>query len=123
VADGCLFATLRASRVVQRRRRAQELVRSELSQAGLQIPNECLLTSTIVGHRKPHPAGFRNLAERLAVRCHDLSYVGNERKDVDGGKAVGCRTALVWRGSGEPPAWGQDATIRSLEELRELLQE
>jgi FMN phosphatase YigB (HAD superfamily) len=98
-----------------------ELVRLELSQAGLQIPREHLLTSTLVGHRKPHQAGFRTLADRLGVACHSLLYVGNEPKDIGGGKAAGCRTALVWRDSCKPPEWGQDATIESLDELRELL--
>jgi FMN phosphatase YigB (HAD superfamily) len=97
-----------------------ELVRSDLSRAGLPMPEELLITSTMVGHRKPHPAGFRALAQRLGVACSDLLYVGNEPKDIEGGKAAGCRTALVWRTAGDPPAWGQDSTIRSLDELRQL---
>jgi FMN phosphatase YigB (HAD superfamily) len=98
----------------------QALVGADLLAAGLPIPAERLLTSTMVGHRKPHPAGFRMLAARLGVACSDLVYVGNERKDVDGGNAAGCRTILLWRSSDEPPRWGQEFTIRSLEDLREL---
>ena len=98
-----------------------ELVRSEISQIGLKIPHEHVVTSTLVGHRKPHHAGFRTLAERLGVACHSLLYVGNERKDIAGGKGAGCRTALVWRDSCEPPVWDQDATIGSLDDLRKLL--
>jgi len=98
----------------------QALVVADLIEAGLPIPDERLLTSSMVGHRKPHPAGFRALADRLGVRCPDLVYVGNERKDVEGGRAAGCRTVLLWRSPGEPPAWRQEFTIRSLDELLEL---
>lgn len=97
----------------------QALVFADLSQACLPIPNERLLTSTAVGHRKPHPAGFRALADGLGVSCADLPYVGNEQKDVVGSKAAGCRAVLLWRSTGEPPAWGQELTIRSLDELLE----
>jgi putative hydrolase of the HAD superfamily len=97
----------------------EELVVADLLQAGLPFANECLLTSTAVGHRKPHPAGFTALAGRLGVSCSDLQYVGNEQKDVTGSKAAGCRAILLWRSASEPPIWGQDVTIRSLEELLE----
>jgi putative hydrolase of the HAD superfamily len=96
------------------------LVVADLSQTHLPMADQRLLTSTEVGHRKPHPAGFRALAERLEVHCADLLYIGNERKDVDGGKAAGCRTVLLWRSTAEPPVWGQEFTIGSLEELLPL---
>ena len=91
-----------------------------LEQTGLSIPDERLVTSTMVGHRKPHPAGFRALAQELGVSCDRLLYVGNESKDVDGGNAAGCQTALLWRSPDEVPAWGQTFTIRSLEQLFQL---
>ncbi|MEY4544477.1 MAG: hypothetical protein RL685_672 [Pseudomonadota bacterium] len=97
-----------------------ELVRADVSQAGLLIPEQMLVTSVMVGHRKPHPAGFSSLAQRLGVACSDLLYVGNERKDIEGGNAAGCRTALIWRSSDPPPVWGQQMTLRSLDELRQL---
>jgi FMN phosphatase YigB (HAD superfamily) len=97
-----------------------ELVKADVSQAGLPIPEELLVTSAMVGHRKPHPAGFSSLAQRLGVACSDLLYVGNERKDIEGGNAAGCRTALIWRSLDPPPAWGQQMTLRSLDELRQL---
>lgn len=31
------------------------------------------------------------------------------------------RAALVWRAPGQPPAWGQDFTIASLDQLPPLL--
>jgi putative hydrolase of the HAD superfamily len=98
----------------------QNLLLADLSQAGLSIPDDRLLTSTMVGYRKPQPAGFRALARALGVSCDRLMYVGNERKDVDGGNAAGCQTVLLWRSDDEAPVWGQTFTIRSLEELFRL---
>jgi FMN phosphatase YigB (HAD superfamily) len=98
----------------------RSLVLADLAQTGLPISDERLLTSTMIGHRKPHPAGFRALACELAVACDHLMYVGNERKDVDGGNAAGCQSVLLWRSSDEAPAWGQAFTIRSLEQLFQL---
>jgi putative hydrolase of the HAD superfamily len=95
----------------------RHLVAADLSEAQLAIPDDLLLASTTVGHRKPHPAGFRALASRLGVSCDQMTFVGNERKDVLGGIAAGCETALVWRAPGEAPAWGQTFTVRSLVEL------
>jgi hypothetical protein len=56
------------------------------------------------------PRGSEPLALALEVSCLEMIYVGNERKDVDGGKAAGCRTVLVWRAGGDVPAWGQAST-------------
>jgi putative hydrolase of the HAD superfamily len=95
----------------------RRLVLSDLAETGLVFPDERIITSTDVGHRKPHPAGFATLARRLGVACDRLAYVGNERKDVIGGNAAGCRTVLLWRSLEEPPTWGQALTIRSLDEL------
>ena len=95
----------------------RRFVLRDLVETGLAFPDERIITSTDVGHRKPHPAGFATLARRLGVGCDRLAYVGNERKDVVGGNAAGCRTVLLWRSDDEPPAWGQALTIRSLDDL------
>jgi putative hydrolase of the HAD superfamily len=95
----------------------QNLLLADLSQTGLSISEDRLLTSTMVGYRKPQPAGFSALARALGVSCDQLMYVGNERKDIDGGNAAGCQTVLLWRSPDDAPAWGQTFTIRSLEQL------
>jgi putative hydrolase of the HAD superfamily len=98
----------------------RDLIFADLAQAGLRIPDERLITSTMVGHRKPHSAGFAALARKLGISSDQMMYVGNERKDVDGGNAAGCQTVLLWRASDEAPAWGQAFTIQSLEQPFQL---
>jgi putative hydrolase of the HAD superfamily len=98
----------------------RNLVTADLSETGLAISDDMLVASTSVGHRKPHPAGFRVLAGRLGVSCERMTFVGNERKDVLGGNAAGCETVLLWRSSEEAPTWGQAYTVRSLREILRL---
>lgn len=95
------------------------LVDADLSESGISAPDLVLITSTMIGRRKPHPAGFEALAEQLGVACSRLIYVGNERKDVEGAASAGCRPVLLCR-TGDPPAWGQWLTVRSLDELLTL---
>jgi putative hydrolase of the HAD superfamily len=98
----------------------RHLVMSDLVSTGLIFPDELVITSTDVGHRKPHPAGFAALARQLGVPSDRLIYVGNERKDVIGGNTAGCQTVLLWRSDDAPPSWGQTFAIRSLDELLTL---
>lgn len=97
----------------------KDLVMSDLAAAGLSFPEDLVIASTEVGYRKPKPAGFEMLAHRLGVSCDRLTFIGNEQKDVTGGKAAGCQTVLLWRSSETAPSWGQDLVVRSLHELFE----
>lgn len=96
------------------------LVLADLAETALPIADSRLLTSTTVGYRKPHPAGFLALARELGAPCERMAYIGNEQKDIDGAKAAGCRAILLWRSPHPAPSWGQAHTVSSLEALFEL---
>ena len=70
---------------------------------------------------KPHPAPLLEAARRLGVAPAACVYVGDDRRDVDAGRAAGMRTlAAGWGylGSGEAVgAWNADAVIESPAEL------
>ncbi|HEX2543221.1 MAG TPA: phosphoglycolate phosphatase [Caldimonas sp.] len=70
---------------------------------------------------KPHPAPLLEAARRLQVSPADCVYVGDDRRDVDAGRAAGMRTVAAgwgYLGSGErPAAWGADAVIERADEL------
>jgi len=93
-----------------------ELVVQDLRSAGLASFADNLLTSRDVGFRKPSIQTLQALAQRLDCEPTEMSYVGNERKDVEATRAIGCR-ALLLRRQGDSVDWGQDVTIRSLDEL------
>jgi putative hydrolase of the HAD superfamily len=94
----------------------RELVLEDLAAVGLQAFPDNLVTSRQAGFRKPHPGALTALAAQLQCPVEAMTYVGNEKKDIDAARAVGCRGVLLWP-VGEPPAWGQAMTIRSLREL------
>lgn len=98
----------------------RSFVLAELGLTQLPIDDACVVTSVEVGRRKPHTAGFAALAAALGVSCEQLTFVGNERKDVAGGNAARCRTVLLWRAATRAPDWNQSFTIQSLDELLEL---
>ena len=66
-------------------------------------------------HSKPHPAPLLEAARRLGVAPAMCAYVGDDRRDVDAGRAAGMRTVIAawgYLGVGDPPsAWAADALI------------
>ncbi|MGC4073077.1 MAG: HAD family hydrolase [Nibricoccus sp.] len=96
----------------------RHLVERDLAEAGLADCVDVLLTSVDVGHRKPAREGFLAMATALRVSIESLVYVGNEPKDIAGPKAAGARAVLINR-TGKGIVWGQDETIRSLDQLLE----
>ena len=65
---------------------------------------------------KPAPDPVARACRRLGVDSGDAVMVGDDRRDVEAGRAAGCRTvAAAWGyiGPDEDPAeWGADALIR-----------
>ena len=70
---------------------------------------------------KPHPAPLLEAARRLQVDPAACVYVGDDRRDVDAGRAAGMRTVVAgwgYLGSGEPAGgWGADIVIDRPREL------
>ena len=77
-------------------------------------------------HTKPHPAPLLEAAFRLRVAPEHCVYVGDDRRDVEAGRAAGMATVVAgwgYLGAGEPPAaWGADALIASPGELLALFE-
>ncbi len=94
----------------------RELVLEDLREASLEIFSDRLLTSREVGFRKPSIKTLQALAEQMGCEAHEMTHVGNERKDVEVARALGCRSILIDR-TGHGADWGQDRTIASLTEL------
>lgn len=94
----------------------RELVVADVAEASLHDSIDVLLTSRDAGFRKPSPVGLRMVAEALDCRAPDLVHVGNEPKDVEVARALGCESILIDRHR-HGKDWGQDRTINSLTEL------
>lgn len=93
-----------------------ELVREDMTISGVMEWIDDLVTSFEVGLRKPDPAGLRLICGRLGSTPSEMTYVGNEKKDIEAALAFGCEAVLLDRND-DGPEWGQHRRICSLSEL------
>ena len=82
---------------------------------GLAEASGTLVCGDTTPHSKPHPEPLLEAARRLGVAATECAYVGDDRRDVEAGRAAGMRTVVAawgYLGAGDPPsAWAADALI------------
>ena len=92
---------------------------------GLAQRVSALVCGDTVAHSKPHPAPLLEAARRLALAPEGCAYVGDDRRDVDAGRAAGMLTVVAawgYLGAGDAPdAWGADHLIARPDELPGLI--
>ncbi len=73
--------------------------------------------------RKPHPLPAIVACERLGVEPQAALFVGDDPRDIDCGRAAGCRSIAVRWGytdAGDIDQWGADAIIAQPQDLLAL---
>jgi 2-phosphoglycolate phosphatase len=92
---------------------------------GLAERSSTLVCGDTVAHAKPHPAPLLEAARRLGVVPGECVYVGDDRRDVDAGRAAAMATIVAawgYLGAGDAPAaWGADHVIDRPDELPALI--
>jgi N-acetyl-D-muramate 6-phosphate phosphatase len=92
---------------------------------GLAEQAATLVCGDTVAQSKPHPAPLIEAARRLSLAPHDCVYVGDDRRDVDAGRAAAMATIVAawgYLGAGDAPAsWGADHLIERPDELLGLI--
>jgi len=92
---------------------------------GLAQRAAALVCGDTVAHSKPHPAPLLEAARRLGVLPRGCAYVGDDRRDVDAGRAAGMLTVVAawgYLGDGDAPqAWGADHLVARPDELPRLI--
>lgn len=78
------------------------------------------LTSVDVGFRKPNEKGFIMLAKQLRVKCEDMLFVGDEKKDITGANNLRICSVLINRDD-EKLDFGQRYTIKSMDSLIDIV--
>ena len=71
--------------------------------------------------RKPKPEMLFEAAREWSIDLGQSYMVGDRWRDIDAGKAAGCRTYWVDHGYDERPATGADAIVGSLAEAASLI--
>ena len=92
---------------------------------GLAQRAAALVCGDTVAHSKPHPAPLLEAARRLGVPPRGCAYVGDDRRDVDAGRAAGMLTVVAawgYLGDGDAPqAWGADHLVARPDGLPRLI--
>lgn len=86
----------------------------------------CVVSGDTTAHAKPHPAPLFEAARRMQLAPEHCWYVGDDRRDIEAGRAAGMRTiACAWGYCGpvEPLNWGADHLLATPQELLDLLRD
>ncbi|MDD3762172.1 MAG: HAD-IA family hydrolase [Nevskiales bacterium] len=97
------------------------LTRPLVERLSLRTPLACVVSADEVMHAKPAPDSLLLACRQIGIEPRSCMYVGDDRRDIDAGRAAGMRTvAAAWGylGTGQPiDAWGADEIAHSPEDL------
>ncbi|HZN27514.1 MAG TPA: phosphoglycolate phosphatase [Burkholderiales bacterium] len=74
----------------------------------------CVIGGDTAAVTKPHPAPLLAASRVLGIEPHACVYVGDDRRDVEAGRAAGMKTIAVRYGylnGGDPDTWDADAVV------------
>ncbi|HTT13636.1 MAG TPA: HAD-IA family hydrolase [Burkholderiaceae bacterium] len=82
---------------------------------GLSTRAACVVSGDTTAHTKPHPEPLRHAMRACSVDELATVYVGDDRRDIEAGRAAGTRTVIAsygYLGDGaDVSAWRADHTI------------
>ena len=81
----------------------------------------CLVSGDTCAHAKPHPAPLLHAARITGVAPQNCLYLGDDKRDIEAGRAAGMKTLIALFGYIDPKAeldtWQATASIASPLEL------
>jgi phosphoglycolate phosphatase len=91
---------------------------------GVAPDEDCLITPDLLAKPKPDPEGVLLACLRLGVAPAQCVFVGDDRRDIEAGRAAGTRTAIAAWGYLPPGedihSWGADAIVAAPADLPAL---
>jgi len=94
--------------------KAERYARALLDQLNVGKRAACIVGGDTTPYLKPHPAPLLAACGALELAPAHCVYVGDDRRDVEAGRAAGMKTIAVQYGylnGGLPETWGADAVI------------
>ncbi|MGZ8154451.1 MAG: HAD-IA family hydrolase [Burkholderiales bacterium] len=94
--------------------KAERLAKPLIAQLGLSRRCACVIGGDTTGRLKPDPAPLLAACTAIDVEPTACVYVGDDRRDVDAGRAAGMKTIAVRYGylnGGLPDEWGADLVV------------
>ncbi|HQW80651.1 MAG TPA: HAD-IA family hydrolase [Pseudomonadota bacterium] len=80
-----------------------------------------IVSGDTLADKKPHPAPVLHALKQLAVPPADAWMFGDDRRDIEAGRAAGTRTIAAAFGyidaGDDPQLWGADVLVRNAHEL------
>lgn len=77
----------------------------------------CLVSGDTCAHAKPHPAPLLHAAKIMGVAAQNCLYLGDDKRDMQAGRAAGMKSLIALFGYIDPEAdlnsWQADASIAS----------
>ena len=84
----------------------------------------CIVGGDTTGKLKPHPEPLLAASRALAIAPGACIYAGDDRRDIEAGRAAGMRTVAVTYGylnGSDPATWRANAVIQRPQELLSYL--
>jgi phosphoglycolate phosphatase len=94
--------------------KAERLAKPLIAQLALEGRCACVVGGDTAGVLKPSPEPLFAACRLLGIEPRTAIYVGDDRRDVDAGRAAGMRTVAVRYGDlngGDPDSWGADLVV------------
>jgi N-acetyl-D-muramate 6-phosphate phosphatase len=104
--------------------KAERLARLLFEKLGMSERACCIVGGDSTGHLKPHPAPLYAACRSAGVEPGCCIYVGDDKRDVDAGRAAGMKTAAAMWGylnGGRPEEWGADWILEKPQDLLRFL--
>lgn len=96
-----------------------------MQQLGLAERSAVLVCPDHVSRSKPDPEMLLLACQKIGVQPGEVLFVGDDARDIEAGRAAGCKTAAVTYGyihpDDNPRHWGADVIIEHPLELRGVL--
>ena len=96
-----------------------------MRQLGLAERSAVLVCPDHVQRSKPAPDMLLLACEKIGIAPADVLFVGDDERDIESGRAAGCKTAAVTYGyihpDDNPRHWGADVVVDHPLELRAVL--
>lgn len=96
-----------------------------VAELGLDRRTPCIVSGDTTAAAKPSPLPILHACALLAARPEHSIYVGDDKRDIEAGRAAGCRTIAVrygYLGDGGPiESWGADLIVDHPTQIGEYL--
>src|SRR6476619_1657549 len=94
--------------------KAERFTHPLLALLGVHERAACVIGGDTTAHTKPHPAPLFAASERMRIAPEDCVYMGDDRRDIQAGRAAGMKVVVAKFGylnGNDPETWDADAMI------------